>query len=310
MVNVSEGRRLKHIDAISDLLRTEQAVYVLHRDIGRDANRTVFTIVGIAREVFSSIERLYLYSMKHLDISKHQGSHPRIGIIDVVPFIPIKNITEEDLTLMVRAFSKRISASFDVPIFYYGMLSSNHEQKTLHDLRKRNLEESIGITIFPDKGTSKPHPQLGASCITVRKFMGAYNINLSTSNLKDAKALAQRIRKNRNSSSAQDIDLSQVKFLGWYVEEYGCCQISTNIYDLSTVTLIELYRYVSKEAAAMSLAVMGSELIGMIPAAGIYKGFHSLDQVLEELGLDKVRSFDKKTQILDYRLEHLDWKTN
>jgi len=300
VINISEGRDISRLDQIVSIIHSSDDTILLHKDIGYDANRTVLTILGEVESVLSSIDKLIEYALLTFDIKKHEGSHPRVGILDVIPFIPVRNITKSQLIERISEYCTRIGKNYRLPILYYGALSHKAKQKTLHQLRKQSLEKTLGLNVISDCGPQAPHPKLGASCVTVRDFMVAYNINLHTSDLKLSKQLAKRllyIRKNNGNET--ELDISSVKFLAWYIPAYNCCQISTNIYDISAVSMYELYVFVRAEAHKIGLNVDGSELIGMAPLRAITKEESEVNNALQTIRLDSVRPFNKDLQILD-----------
>ncbi len=302
VINISEGRDAHKLASIASIFDDADNVTLAHKDIGYDANRTVFTLLGETDNIFKVLEEVIAYAKCAFNIKNHQGTHPRIGVLDVIPFIPIRNISKEDLEKRVRLFCSKIGLDHDLPILYYGSLSTKANQKTLHQLRKKSLAQTLGKTLVSDCGPQIPHPELGASCVTVRDFMLAYNINLKTQDLVTSKALAQHLLELRRANQSPR-DLSQVKFLAWHVEEYGCCQISTNVYDIEAITMLELYEIVEEEAKAYDIELSGSELIGMAPWYGITRDSQNRNDVLEKLKLNSVRPFRKEEQVIDYFLE-------
>lgn len=304
VINISEGRDASKITQIARIFDSAKGVTLLHKDVGYDANRTVFTLLGEMEAIFIVLEKLIVFAKTAFDIRSHQGTHPRIGILDVIPFIPIAGIKKKTLEKRVKIFSNYISASYDLPILYYGSLSKRQNQKTLNQLRRKKLHQTLGKTLMADCGPQEPHLSLGASCVTVRDLMVAYNINLGTKDLVESTRLAKRLIDLRNSKHSVK-DLSQVKFLAWYVEEYNCCQISTNIYDINAVTMLELYELVEEEARAFRLELCGSELIGLSPWRGVTRVIRDKEAALSKLGLDSVRPFHKKKQILEFFIDKL-----
>lgn len=304
VINISEGRDAHKLACLASIINDADNVTLAHKDIGYDANRTVFTLLGETDYMFKVLEEVVAYAKCAFDIKNHQGTHPRIGILDVIPFIPIRNISKEDLEKRVRQFCSKIGLENDLPILYYGSLSTKANQKTLHHLRKKSLALTLGKTIVSDCGPQVPHPELGASCVSVRDFMLAYNINLKTQDLTTSKALAKHLIELRRVNQSLR-DLSQVKFLAWHVEEYGCCQISTNIYDIKAITMLELYDIVEEEAKKYDIELSGSELIGMAPWYGITRDSQDRKEALEKLKLNSVRPFRKEEQVIDYFLEEI-----
>lgn len=304
VINISEGRDTAKISQILDIFNSVNDVLVVHKDVGFDANRTVFTLLGEMESVFLAVDMAISYAVTSFEIASHEGTHPRIGILDVIPFIPIQGINQDELRESVKGFSTKIGKRYNLPILYYGSLSEREHQKTLHDLRRHSIEKTLGQSIISDCGPQKPHPTLGASCVTVREIMIAFNINLDTKDLALSKRLAQQLLLLRRTQETVQ-DISQVKFLAWYVDEYQCCQISTNIYDIEAITMLDVYELVEEQAEIFDIKLKGSELIGMAPWRAITKSVELRDNDVSKLGLDSVRPFHIKHQVLDFFLEQL-----
>ncbi len=302
VINISEGREELKLTRIVDIFQTAENVTLVHQDIGYDANRTVFTLLGEVEAIFFVLEQLINYAQTAFDIRKHEGTHPRIGILDVIPFIPIKGITKETLEKRVKSFFEHVGTNHNLPILYYGSLSKRDNQKNLNQLRRKKIDQTLGHSLLADCGPQVPHLSLGASCVTVRDFMLAFNINLNTQTLEAPKKLARHLIDLRSTQEGP-LDLTQVKFLAWYVDEYKCCQISTNIYDIGAVTMKELYELVQEEARQFNLEICGSELIGMTLWRGITRDISNKEYALSILRLDSVRPFQEETQVLDYFID-------
>jgi len=281
VVNISEGRDLDRIEDISDILSRKGKTLLLHRDIGDAANRTVFTIVGQLEGLFAVLEDLIVYARQYLDIKAHTGQHPRCGIIDVIPFIPFDQSEMESVTSQVRPWTQSIAEAYSLPICYYGGLHPYN--RPLSEIRKkaRRMSDAEAPGDLVSYGPLRAHDKLGLCCVTVRDFMAAYNIDLSTTDLATAKSLARDLRELRK----QQIEFSDVKFMAWHLDNYDTCQISTNIYDLRSVSLKKLFKTVSDTAQRYSIRAVGSELIGMIPRWGITEQEDELDSVIKDIGL-------------------------
>lgn len=308
VLNVSTSDHLI-IAQIESTLNRERRVFVLHVDGSRGTNRTVFTIVGVLSDLQRRLEALIKELAQRININNHAGIHPHIGVLDVIPFIPIANIAIDELKNKTIDWCLKISEKFDLPCFFYGELAKKEERRALYHFRKGGLERlkiRLEQGLKPDTGPLHLHSTLGASCVAVRDFMGAFNINLNTSDLSTAKELVKQIlNKRQGYRGIEGANISNVKFLAWLIPEYNCCQISTNVYRLDEINLLELYLFVSEEAAKINIEVRGSELIGMIPKEALKNESVTLNEALERLKLDSVRPFDPKKQVLDYKLEHV-----
>ncbi len=311
VLNFSEGSNRKIIKKAAKILSYPGNVFVLNIDSGRHVNRTVFTIVGYLEQVLNQLVFLLEYTQENISIEIHEGVHPRIGLLDVIPFIPIQNIDSGQLVNRIGHWAEEVASSFDLPLFFYGSMSSNDSRKDLHFFRRgglSRLNNLIASELKPDAGPLRIHNVLGASCITVRDFMGAYNVNLDSPNLDMARQLANRLKSLRDQKSKTDLDLSRVKFLGWYIEDYDCCQISTNIYDLYNVKLFDIYNLVTEQAALFGLKVTGSELIGMIPRQGICSAKQDIQETLRTMNLGDKNEFRMEERILNDCIADLNWQ--
>ena len=308
MLNVSDSRE-DRIAKISEIVSLGGRVFVLHTDRGISTNRTVFTIVGKMDSLFEQLSILLNWAKEELNIGEHQGLHPRVGSLDVIPFIPMHNVNTSSLEDKVRTWSRQMAVEHGFPIFFYGQMATISKREGLHFFRKfglnglrKRLDEGLSV----DAGPPKLHERLGASLVTVRNYMGAFNINVKTSNLSLVKKLAAKLRSERKKGLNQ-LDTTCVKFMAWKIPEYGCCQVSTNIYDLNSVSLLELYQYVKNQAKGFDLVIDGSQLIGMIPLRGICPDNINLEEAFKELRLDSVVSFDSSLQVLDKVVQSLTW---
>lgn len=302
VLNLSEGRDLTKIQEISSLIEVTGGARLLHRDIGWDAHRTVFTILGNVEEVLDAVERVVAYSLKNFDIRKHSGIHPCVGILDVIPFVALQGISPKELRAIVNRFCKYISATYDIPIIAYGELSSNASLMTLAHIRKggiiklkkRLLEKEILI----DYGLDQAHPSQGVSCVTVRPIMIAFNINIDTQDISKARLIARELRALRKT----DTRITDVRFLAWNMEEYKHCQISTNLYDIHAINMLELMILVGEVAKKYNVELKGSEMIGMVPTYGLSHHEYSVEESIKLLGLDSFEIFNRKSRLLDEAL--------
>lgn len=302
VLNVSEGRSLATLDMMSECIISTDKITLLHKDVGIDANRTVFSFAGPPNHVLDCVDKLYEIALSQIDMQKHKGAHPRVGALDVIPFVPLKNISKEELRCMVISHATTWSQKYNVPICWYGYMSSTNSQNTLSYLRKggyENLQNRIDDDdIIVDVGPPQIHPSLGLSCVTIRDFMIAYNINLDSKSISMAKEIAKTLRSKRQKLNR----IKDVKFLGWYMDEYNCCQISTNIYDIDAITMIELYKLVTEVAAKFGISTRGSELIGLAPLRAFSRESDNIETCMKALRLDSVRPFQEGQQILEKAL--------
>jgi glutamate formiminotransferase len=302
VLNLSEGRDLTKIIEVSSLIEETEGCRLLHRDIGWDAHRSVFTILGGVEDVMNAIEKIIIYSHSYFDIHKHQGVHPCVGIMDVIPFIPMQGITLKELRAIINRFSNYIASTYNISIIAYGELSSNPPLMTLAHIRKggvlnlqkRLKKEEIKINYGPNQA----HDSQGISCVTVRPIMIAFNINVRTQDISITRLIAKDLRALRKRNPR----IKDVRFLAWNMEEYGNCQISMNIYDIHAISMITLMNYVREVTEKYNIELNGSEMIGMSPEFGLSHYEQSMEESIIALGLDSNKSFFKEDRILDIAL--------
>jgi glutamate formiminotransferase len=268
VVNISEGRNHCLLDSFSKSIRKELG-QVLHRDIGAGANRTVYTFAVEPENLLRCGLALYEIVLKNVDLRNHRGEHPRLGSIDVFPIIPLQGISKAATLELTRELADKVGSTFNLPVFLYAHSATTHIRKNLANVRRGEFE---GLTTklqdpewHPDFGPNKPHPSAGATVIGCRDFLIAFNLTIDTPDVSIAKRLAQHVRK-----------LPGVRAIGWFIPEYGKCQISCNIFDFKLTNPVELYRYAEHLCDAEKIILRGSELIGLIPEETVRYCLHSL----------------------------------
>jgi len=289
--NISEGRRQDVIDEIANALRAVPGLRVL--DVQSDAthNRSVLTLAGDAAAMSAGIPVLFERALAHIDLRTHKGEHPRMGAVDVVPFIPIEGVTMAQCVGLATTIAKDVAARFNLPIFLYEDASTNPGRKNLEDIRRGEFEglaaKMSQPAWTPDFGPAAPHPSAGASVIGARMPLIAYNINLNTNRLDVAKKIASAIRMSSGG-------LRYVKAMGIPLEDRGIVQVSMNLTNYEKTPIFRLFDLVKREAERYGVSVLESEIVGLVPAAALLQsveyylqleGF-SGDQVLE----NKLRS--------------------
>ena len=288
--NFSEGRRQDVIEAIVNAGRIE-GVKILDIEKDPDHNRMLTTIVGEPEEVFKSVWEMIKVATKFIDMEKHQGEHPRIGATDVVPFIPVANVTMENCVELARRLGKKVGEGLKIPVYLYEAAATRPERINLANVRKgeyEGLKKEIATNLDrkPDFGPAKMHPTAGAMVIGARKFLIAYNVNLDTKNAKIAKEIAKIVRE-------KDGGFPAVKALGFEIADKGFVQVSMNLCDFEKTNMDTVFRKIKEEAEKRGVKVLGSEIYGMIPKAA-----------LEGLDLKELQLTDfKKNQILEERLK-------
>ncbi len=262
--NVSEGRRLDVVDRLAEAITDGDGVYLLDRTSDASHNRSVFTLAGEHVAVAAALERLVEIAIHEIDMEGHTGEHPRIGAVDVVPFVPLATTTMIDCIELARAFGERIARRFDLPVFLYAEAASRPERVKLADVRRGGYEglgREIGLPgRGPDFGPDRMHPSAGAIAVGARPFLIAYNINLDSRDVELAKRIARRVRESGGG-------LPRVQANGFWIEELGRAQVSMNLLDFATTPLWLVWDSVRDLAAEDGVELAESELIGLAPLA-------------------------------------------
>lgn len=281
--NFSEGRDKTKIQQILNSISSISGVKVLNCESDIDHNRSVVTFAGYYPQIFDAAYKICDIACKIIDLTTHKGCHPRFGSMDIMPFIPIKNIDFEELSGYVRKFGEKVSNDLKIPVYLYGSAALNPKHKNLANIRNgcfENLQEKFKIDP-PDFGPLKLR-NCGAAAIGVRKFLIAYNINLNSSDLNIAKKIAKKVRE-------KDGGLPAVKALGFMLENEGIAQVSMNLTDFEITGIQKVFETVDEEAKKLGTIAKESELIGLIPKAALtginvdklkFKNF-SEDKILE-----------------------------
>jgi len=287
--NFSEGRRKDVIEAIVAESRKFR-VKVLDVESDADHNRTVLTFVGGPEAVKEAALAVSAKAIELIDLNKHEGQHPRMGAVDVVPFIPISEVTVHECVQLAKDFGREFAARFNVPVFLYEQAATRPDRRNLADVRKgqfEGLREEIGKNPdrIPDFGPNKIHPTAGATAIGARQILIAYNVNLDSRDVGIAKQVAKQVRE-------KDGGLPAVKALGFELKDRGMVQVSMNMVDYKTTPLFKAFERIRSLATQYGVEVQGSEIVGLVP----------MDALADtaEFYL-KLRNFNRK-QILETRL--------
>src|SRR5688500_3105300 len=264
--NISEGRRTDVIEDIAAGLKRVPGLSVL--DVQSDAshNRSVFTLAGDAAAMKAGIPKLIEGAMAAIDLRTHKGEHPRLGAVDVVPFIPIEGVTMEACVELAKAVAADVAARFSLPVYLYEEASSNPARKNLEDIRRGEFEglaaKMTQPAWVPDYGPATPHQTAGATVIGARMPLIAYNINLATNRLDVAKKIASAIRMSSGG-------LRYVKAMGIALEDRGIVQVSMNLTNYEKTPIFRVFDLVKREAARYGITVLESEIVGLVPAAAL-----------------------------------------
>ena len=262
--NVSEGRRTEVVDAIAAAAASVAGAHLLDRTSDASHNRTVLTLAGEAAAVPEALERMVEAAIAGIDMERHSGEHPRIGAVDVVPFVPLEGTTMADCVGLARSFGRRIAERFGLPVYLYAAAAIRPERVKLADVRHgeyEGLKAEIGNPgREPDFGPARMHPTAGATVVGARPFLIAWNVNLATGDLELAKRIAREVRESSGG-------LPAVQARGFAIEEPRCAQVSMNLLDTDRTPIWRTYEEVRDLAAAEGVDVLETELIGLAPLA-------------------------------------------
>jgi glutamate formiminotransferase len=284
--NISEGRRAEVVEACVGAIERVPGVRVLDYSSDASHNRSVLTLAGDAAPLKAAILALYETALPRIDLRTHQGEHPRVGAVDVVPFVPIAGITMEGCVALAREVGAEVAARFNVPVFLYEEAASQSSRRNLEDIRRGEFEglaEKLARPEWrPDFGPCAPHPSAGASVIGARMPLIAYNINLATDRLDVAKKIAAAIRFSSGG-------FRFVKAMGVRVDDRNLAQVSMNLTNFEKTPIYRVFEVVKREAARYGVAILESEIVGLVPSAALVDAAQfylqlerfSPDQVLE-----------------------------
>ncbi len=258
--NFSVGNNRDIVETLLQESRRQNGIKFLDHHFDTDHGRLVITYIGSPEGITATTFSLAALAVKKIDIRKHQGIHPWFGAVDVIPFIPIK-AQMSDCIMLAQKVGRQIAEKFRVPVYFYGEAATKPEREDLSYVRKNGRTGKLE----PDYGDSKWHPTAGAVAIGARDFLIAYNINLETSNLEIAKAIASKIRWKNNG-------LPGVKALGVPLKSRGIVQVTMNITDIQKTSLKQVFDAVRKEAERLKTAILESEIVGLIPQAAVFPG--------------------------------------
>lgn len=263
--NFSEGRHQATLDALRAALLTVPGVRLLDVQADSSHNRSVFTFVAPPAAAAEAAFRATRVARDRIDLTKHQGEHPRMGATDVVPFVPVRDVTMEECVHLARQLAERVGTELEIPVFLYAKAAARRERERLPDIRKgefEGLRERIGTdpAAKPDAGPNHIHPTAGATAIGVRPFLVAYNIYLDSSDVGIAKEIAKKIRTSGGG-------LPAVQASGFDVG--GRAQVSMNLLDIDATSPATAFAAVQAEARARGVSVLKSEIVGLIPERAI-----------------------------------------
>ena len=340
--NFSEGLDLSIIKQITDECEKVDGIKLLNVDPGKTTNRTVVTFVGNPQAVIDAAFNAIKKAGELIDMSKHKGEHPRMGATDVCPLIPIKNISLEQTAIYAQKLAKRVGEELNLPIYLYEEAQTNKKRSNLSEIRAGEYEGYFKKILLPewkpDFGPQIFDEKRGATVIGARDFLVAYNINLNTTSTRRANSIAFDVREAGRvlrdgdpitgkiilnaDGSPKSIpgSLKSVKAIGWYIQEYGVCQISMNLTNINITPIHIAFDEVVKKASDRGIRVTGSELIGLIPLKGMLDaGKYFLNKqkrsvgvseselikiAVKSMGLDELAPFNPNERIIEYVLKN------
>lgn len=284
--NFSEGRDKAKVEQIADAFRGKEGVKLLDYSSDADHNRSVITAIGEPEALKAAVIDAVGRAVELIDLTQHSGQHPRMGAVDVVPFIPIRNVTMEEAITLSKEVAKAVGEQFQLPVFLYEKSATSTHRENLATVRKgefEGLQEKMLLPEWvPDFGPHAPHPTAGAVAVGARMPLVAYNVNLGTADLEIATAIAKKVRFVGGG-------LRYCKAMGVTLEERGITQVSMNLTDYTKTAIYRAHELVRIEAQRYGVPVVGAEVIGLVPmealvdAAAYYLGLEnfSMSQVLE-----------------------------
>lgn len=335
--NFSEGRSKETVESIANAIANTDGCNLLDVDPGVSTNRTVYTFVGSPEAVVMGALNAARAAYTYIDMRTHTGEHPRIGAMDVCPFIPVQNVTMEDCVECAKEFGEKLALDLDVPVYLYGEATENENRKSLSSIRRgeyENLPDKILQDEWkPDFGPAEFNPRWGATVTGARNFLIAYNVNI-LSTKEQAHRVALNIREQgRGEEQYYGTSVNNefygtgwnavpgrckgVQAIGWYLEEANMAQVSCNISDYNVTSIHKVYEEICKDAEELKLAVCGSQIVGLVPleammqAADYYMEKENLfileeDQklrlVINRMGLNSLGPFSPKERIIEYMI--------
>ncbi|MGQ9455105.1 MAG: glutamate formimidoyltransferase [Armatimonadota bacterium] len=262
--NFSEGRRQEVVQNIVNSIKTSSSVTVADFSADFDHNRCVITLVGPSEEIEKAILASARTAVELIDLNHHQGVHPRIGAVDVIPITPLAETSMDDAKKLAHTLGSRIASELAIPVYFYEESASSEQRRALENIRRGGFESlkeaELAGDRTPDLGPHKVHPTAGAVAVGARGPLIAYNVNLATDDLTVAQRIASKIRAMRKSGEG----MHGVKAIGLFLDSRGIAQVSFNITRPDVVGLWEVYSFVEQEARKLGVEILESELVGLV----------------------------------------------
>ena len=288
--NISEGRRMELVEEFADIVRAVPGVTLIDYSSDASHNRSVFTFLGDPEQVKEAAFRFAKHAVEKIDLRVHEGEHPRMGAVDVIPFVPIRDMDMQECVELSKQLGKRLADELDLPVFLYEESASAPHRKNLAAIRKGQFEGMAEKVLedqwHPDFGGNRIHPSAGVVAVDARQPLIAFNINLDTSDVSIAKKIAKIIRE-------KDGGFRAVKALGVMLEERNIAQVSINMCDYKQTPLYRVLEFVRFEAARYGVHVVGTEIIGLAPMMAFVD---AADYYLQ------IEKFDAPKQVLECHL--------
>jgi glutamate formiminotransferase / 5-formyltetrahydrofolate cyclo-ligase len=282
--NVSEGRRPDVIARLADAVRAVPGARLLDHSADASHNRSVFTLAGDAAAVRDAVLALVAVAHETIDLRQHRGEHPRLGAVDVVPFVPIEDVSMADCVALAKEVGAAIAERFSIPVFLYEEAATDPGRRNLEDVRRGEFEglaaKMASPGWSPDFGPAAPHASAGATVVGARMPLIAYNINLATDRLDVAKKIAAAVRHSSGG-------LRYVKAMGIKLDDRNIAQVSMNLTNYEKTPVFRVFEMVKREAARYGVSILESEVVGLVPAAALVRSAEFYLQ-LERFGDDQV----------------------
>lgn len=303
VVNFSVGKEKTIIDKIKSEIELKNQAKVVHIHSHIGAERSVFTVFASKKNIVNAIFRGMVKALELIDMRQYKGNHPAIGAVDIVPFVPIKNVSILDCQSLSRELAQKITQIIDIPVYLYGLKenSKNFDYPIKYRARGFNgLNDTLKL-IKPDYGPVKPHTTAGAMLIGARNIMLAYNLTLDTKNLKIGKNIARNIRTSGYVKNNQRINgtLKACQAIAWFMKDFDRVQISCNLHDINKTNIVDVYCEVEKLASLFNIEIKASEIIGLAPVAAFNNNENkTLAEFMDYIKLD-LKDFNPKTRIIE-----------
>ncbi|HZP97795.1 MAG TPA: glutamate formimidoyltransferase [Candidatus Limnocylindria bacterium] len=260
--NISEGRRAEVISEVAEAVAAVAGVRLLDQTSDADHNRSVFTFAGEPDAVLAAAHALADVALREIDMRAHAGAHPRLGAVDVVPFVPISGVTMDDCVVLARRFGHEVGERHQVPVYFYANAATRPERVKLGDIRNavqyEGLAAALATTHVPDAGPARFNERAGGMVVGARPFLIAFNIELDTTDLALAKRIAREIRESSGG-------LPAIQALGFELSGPPRVQVSMNVLDFNRTSLARVWHEVERRAGDAGVRILRGELVGLIP---------------------------------------------